>query len=233
MKSTGRKAEFLAMIAGIAVIVILFTPMLRTLGPFPGGNGVLFAKDEKGAAREDQTAKEQKDSKDKGKDEQGGEKENGKENEESPCPECPECPDPAKVVLAGLEDKKKAVAKAEEELKQEKKKLESFKEELDEKLMRLARLKEQIDADFARLEKKKTDKELKQEAAFETKMQKLVKIYAGMKPKKAGAIINEMDIMVARQIFSRMRKRSAANILSYVNSEKAAKIGEFIAYKKK
>jgi len=150
------------------------------------------------------------------------------DEKESPCPECP---DPAKVVLNGLEDKKKAVEDARAQLKQEKKKLEKYKEELDEQLENLTKLKKQIDQDFARLEKKKSDLEIQKKAAFEAKMNKLVKTYSGMKPQNAGQIINKMDIEVARQLFKRMRENSAAQILAFVDSEKAAKISESIVFK--
>lgn len=150
----------------------------------------------------------------------------------APCPECPPCPDPAKVVLSGLQEKKKRLASEEEQLKQERKALEQFKEELDERLTELETLKKQIDADLALMDKKKTDQELQQEAEFEATMSKLVKMYSGMKPKDAAVIINKMDLDVARQIFSRMRESSSSQILGYVDSDKAAKISESIVYRK-
>jgi len=145
---------------------------------------------------------------------------------------CPEWPDPAKVVLEGLEEKRAAIAKDQERLDQEKKRLETFKEEIDEKLGKLTALKQQIDADLARMEQKKSEQELQKQAAFDAKMNRLVKMYSGMKPKKAAAIVDKMDIEVAKQIFSRMRETSAAQVLAFVDSEKAAKISERIAFKK-
>ncbi|MFH1155822.1 MAG: hypothetical protein V1793_18590 [Pseudomonadota bacterium] len=146
-----------------------------------------------------------------------------------PAP-CPECPDPAKVVLNGLEEKRKTLARAEDQLKQEKKQLEKFKEEIDEKLEKLEGLKKQIASDLALFDQKKSAHELAKEAEFEAKLAKLVKVYAGMKPKEAGDIINKMDIEVTRQILSRMREASAAQILAFVNPERAAKISEGIVY---
>lgn len=146
---------------------------------------------------------------------------------------CPPCPDPAKVVLKGLEEKRAAIAEDQERLEQEKKRLEKFKEEIDEKLEALGTLKQQIQDDLAKLEQRKTEQELESQAAFDAKMNTLVKVYSGMKPKKAAAIVDKMDIEVAKQIFSRMRETSAAQILAFVDSEKAAKISERIAFKKK
>ena len=152
--------------------------------------------------------------------------------EETPCPDCPECPDPAKVVLRGLEEKKQAIAAAGDALELERKELETYASQVDEKLESLAALKKQINDDMARLEQKKTQVELEKEAAFETKMNRLVKMYAGMKPKAAAQIVDQMDLAVAQEIFLRMREASASQILSFVSSEKAAKISERLAFRK-
>ena len=152
---------------------------------------------------------------------------------EGDCPECPECPDPAKVVLRGLDEKKKSIAKESESVDKKKKDLERYEEQIDEKLVQLKKLKEQINNDFALLEKKKSEKELAQEAQFEKRLNSLVKTYAGMKPKNAARIVDKMELEVARKIFSRMRETSAAKILANVDSAKAAKITEYLAYKKK
>lgn len=150
-----------------------------------------------------------------------------------PCPECPECPDPAKVVLQGLEDKKQAVAVAREELAKEKKELENYEAQIDEKLVSLTALKKQIEEDMARLENKKTAKESEEAAAFEAKMNRLVKMYTSMKPKAAAEIVNKMELSVAYEIFLRMREVSASQILAFVEYEKAAKISERLAFKKR
>ena len=152
---------------------------------------------------------------------------------ETPCPECPECPDSAKIVLRGLEDKKIQVEKSQENLVQERKELERYEEQIDEKLVTLERLKKQINDEIAQLETKKTQQELEKEAAYEAKLRRLVKMYAGMKPKKAALIVDKMTLEVAQEIFLRMREASASQILSFVGAEKAAKISERLAFKKK
>ena len=151
---------------------------------------------------------------------------------DAPCPECPECPDPAKIVLRGLEDKKLLIEKSQKELAREKKELERYEEQIDEKLLSLAALKKQINADMASLEEKKTQKDFEKEAAYEAKIQRLVKMYAGMKPKNAALIVDKMTLEVAQEIFLRMREASAAQILAFVDTGKAAKISERLAYKK-
>ena len=151
---------------------------------------------------------------------------------EIPCPECPECPDPAKVVLRGLEDKKNLIDKSQKEMDQERKELERYEEQIDEKLTALETLKQQINDDMALLEEKKTQKEVEKEAAYEAKIGRLVKMYAGMKPKNAALIVDKMTLEVAQEIFLRMREASASQILSFVGAEKAAKISERLAFKK-
>ncbi len=152
---------------------------------------------------------------------------------ENPCPECPECPDPAKVVLRGLEDKKTKIDKENESLVQVKKELEIFEEKLDEKLENLKALQKQIKEDMALLTKQKSSKDQEKEAAYERKIGRLVKMYAGMKPKKAALIVDKMNLEVAQEIFLRMREASASQILSFVDSSKAAKISERLVFKRK
>jgi flagellar motility protein MotE (MotC chaperone) len=150
---------------------------------------------------------------------------------EEPCPECPECPDPAKVVLRGLEDKKTAIDKQQKILDKQRKDLAVFEEQIDEKINQLTKLQEQIKSDLAILNQKKSEKEQQQEAQYEAKVGKLVKIYAAMKPKDAAQKINELNLEVAQEIFLRMREASASQILAFVDNEKAAKISERLAFK--
>lgn len=157
----------------------------------------------------------------------------GESAEETPCPECPECPDPAQVVLRGLEEKRASIEKEMKALDQEKKELERYEEQIDEKLNALAAMEKQIKNDLALLDRKKSQKELEKEAAYEAKLARLVKMYSGMKPKDAAQIVNQMSLETAQEIFSRMREASASQILSFVESEKAANISERLAFKRK
>ncbi len=125
------------------------------------------------------------------------------------------------------------MAEASEKLAKEKKELEMYEAQIDEKLASLTALKKQIEEDMARLEEKKTAKEREEAAAFEAKMNRLVKMYASMKPKAAAEIVNKMEISVAYEIFLRMREVSASQILAFVEKEKAAKISERLAFKKR
>lgn len=166
------------------------------------------------------------------KSQEAGEKTTGGDAE-NPCPECPECPDPAKVVLRGLEEKRNQVEKEFKAMAEEKKQLQTFEEQIDEKLESLNALKKQIKDDLALLEQKKSAKEQEEEAAYEARIGRLVKTYAGMKPKNAAQIVNTLNLEVAQEIFLRMREASASQILSFVDSEKAAKISERLAFKRR
>ena len=137
------------------------------------------------------------------------------------------------MVLRGLEEKKTMIDKQQKIIEQERKELDLFKEQIDEKIESLTALKKQIEEDLALLEQKKTQKELEKEAEYEGKIGRLVKMYAGMKPKNAAQIVDKMDLEVAREIFIRMREASASEILAFVDSEKAAKISERLAFKRK
>lgn len=149
-----------------------------------------------------------------------------------PCPECPECPDPAKVILRGLEEKKQQIEAARKKLDLEKTELERYEAQIDEKIDSLTALKAQIEKDFALLDEKKDQRDAEKQAEYEQKIARLVKMYAEMKPKSAAEIVNKMNLEVAQEIFSRMREASASAILAYVDSEKAAKISERMAFKK-
>ena len=63
-------------------------------------------------------------------------------------------------------------------------------------------------------------------------MAQLVKVFSSMKPKKAGEIVNNMDIEAARKLFLKLKGDRAGEILSYVNADKAAQISEKLTERK-
>ncbi|MCP4673017.1 MAG: hypothetical protein GY857_17130, partial [Desulfobacula sp.] len=90
-----------------------------------------------------------------------------------------------------------------------------------------------IKEDMVLLTAKKKSRDQEKDAAYERKIGRLVKMYAGMKPKNAALIVDKMNLEVAQEIFLRMREASAADILSFVDSAKAAKISERLVFKRK
>ncbi len=212
---------------GVCIILSLcFGTGVQNDGFLPIHGKDAFAEDKQPEKKESPKSPEKKE-------EKADSKKSPEETKEKPCPDCPECPDPAKVVLRGLEEKKNMIDKQQKAIEQEKKELDVFKEQVDEKIENLTALKKQIEEDLVLLDQKKSQKELEKEAEYEGKIGRLVKMYAGMKPKNAAQIVDKMDLEVAQEIFMRMREASASEILAFVDSEKAAKISERLAFKRK
>ncbi len=135
----------------------------------------------------------------------------------------------AKLVLDGLEEKRIQLQKEEERIQQEREKVTKLKKELEEKITELETIHKQIEVSLAKLDKKESEKERLKRVDDGKKIKQLVKVYSSMKPKMAGQIINNMDIVIAEKIFMNMKGAIAGKILSYVDSSKAAKISERLA----
>jgi len=188
---------------GICLILSLcFGTWIQNDGFFSINGKDAFAEDKKPEKKEEHAGSKEK----TGKEEKADSKKPPEETEKKPCPDCPECPDPAKVVLRGLEEKKTMIDKQQKVVEQEKKELNLFKEQIDEKIENLTALKKQIEGDLALLDQKKAQKEKEKDAEYEEKIGRLVKMYAGMKPKNAAQIVDKMDLEVAQEIFMRMRE---------------------------
>ena len=211
------------------ILSLCFGTWIEKDGLLPIHGKFAFAEDKKPEQKKTPEKKEETAE----KKEKADSKAASEETTKPPCPECPECPDSAKVVLRGLEEKKTSIDKQQKAMEQEKKELNLFKEQIDEKIEALTSLKKQIEGDLALLDQKKTQKEKEKDAEYEEKIGRLVKMYAGMKPKNAAQIVDKMDLEVAQEIFMRMREASASEILAFVDSEKAAKISERLAFKRK
>ncbi len=136
-----------------------------------------------------------------------------------------------KQMLKGLEEKRRQIESRRAALKAEEKRLEKLKQEIEEKIESLAKIQKEVETRLARLEKKKTEKQKQQEVAEAAKIKQLVKAYSAMKPRKAAAIINNMDIETAKKILLNMKGDQAGVILSYVNSDHAARISQSLAFK--
>lgn len=156
--------------------------------------------------------------------------EKGEAEEDSGKKEAPP-PDP-KIEFEGLEDKKKLIQEQEEQLRLEQERLDALKKEIEEKIEKLSGLNRQIEESLAKLKREETENERLKRVAEEKKMAQLVKVFSSMKPKKAGEIVNNMDLEVAKKMFLKMKGERAGQILSYVNSDRAAKISEKLTEKK-
>ncbi|MBU0995517.1 MAG: hypothetical protein KJ737_23725 [Proteobacteria bacterium] len=179
----------------------------------------------KAIAQEDTGKNKNKEGDGTGEKEKDGEAGTAVEKDAEPAP------DP-RLMLAGLEEKRKQLLEKEEQLKLEQERLDVLKKEIEEKTEKLSGIYRQIEESLAILDKKETESERLKREAEEAKMAQLVKVFSSMKPKKAGEIINNMDLEVARTLFLKMKGDRAGEILSYVNSDKAAQISEKLTEKR-
>lgn len=101
---------------------------------------------------------------------------------------------------------------------EERKRLNALKDETGAKLAELARLQQTM-------QKQVVDKK----SADSQKIQRLIKIYTAMPPKKAAALIDKLDMSVIISLFSNMKGETVGQILPFVSADKAAQISEQLA----
>jgi flagellar motility protein MotE (MotC chaperone) len=102
-----------------------------------------------------------------------------------------------------LDDREKALNNREALMK-------AAEKQIDGKLGEMATLKGQIEKLLGDQESEENDK-----------IQSLVKIYEGMKPKNAAEIFNQMDINVLLQVISKMSERKSAPIIAAMDTMRA------------
>lgn len=119
------------------------------------------------------------------------------------------------VAAPSLSEEWQTLRRRQEELQRQEQVLQSLERELDAKLNRLQELETRIQAMLNEAD-----------ALKDKKIKHLVDVYSNMKPKEAAKALEVLEEPVAVKILSGMRGRSAGEILSFVNSEKAAKLTE-------
>ena len=102
-----------------------------------------------------------------------------------------------------------------EKLAQKEKNLKSLEKEVNQKLERLKELQANLQKmlDEANVMKNK-------------KIKHLVDVYSNMKPKQAAQVLETLNQDIAVKILAGMRGRTAGEILSYVQADKAAQLSE-------
>lgn len=118
-------------------------------------------------------------------------------------------------------------------------KLNERKQELDHKESELAKLEEELQQQKAELELKIQQLEkmrseisgvLKDKVATDqVKVDKLVQVYAGMKPQQAARVIETINEDLAVEVLDKMKKKSASEILNMMDAKKAQKLSEALA----
>lgn len=117
--------------------------------------------------------------------------------------------------LFKLADRKKQLDKREEELNKVAAQIEKQKFEIAEKLNQLEEVRQKISA--ALQERIKAD---------DGKVDVLVQMYTNMKPVQAAKVFETLDEDLVIEILSRMKKKSAADILNLIKPEKAQLFAE-------
>ncbi len=125
------------------------------------------------------------------------------------------------IDLNFLLKKKDELQKEEEELKKKRAELMAIREEINNKIATLTQLRNEIRADMA-----------KRKTVEGRKLKHLIKAYSAMKPQKAASLIEKLNMRFAVELLSNMKGDAVGNILSFVETGKAAKISEQLAKRK-
>lgn len=120
-----------------------------------------------------------------------------------------------KIDLNFLIKKKAELKKEEERLAKKRAELMAIQVEINNKITILTKLRNEIRAQMAQ-KKTVADKKLKH----------LIKVYSAMKPQKAARLIEKLDTKFAIELLSNMKGDIVGNLLSFIDTDKAARISE-------
>lgn len=119
------------------------------------------------------------------------------------------------IDLNFLINKKAELKKEEERLAEKRAELMAIQVEINNKITILTKLRNEIRAQMA--QKKTTE---------DKKLKHLIKVYSAMKPQKAASLIEKLDTKFAIELLSNMKGDIVGNILSFIDTDKAARISE-------
>ena len=121
-----------------------------------------------------------------------------------------------------LENKRRELAAREEELRKKEEDLLILKKDIENKLANLSQLQTELQGHL-----QKNVEAARQ--SQETRLKHLVGAYSAMKPDKAASLIEKLNDDVALQILSAMKSKDVGAILSFVDTEKAARLSQRLA----
>ncbi|HBR69982.1 MAG TPA: flagellar protein FlbB [Rhodospirillaceae bacterium] len=121
-----------------------------------------------------------------------------------------------------LSKRRKEIEKQEQEMLTREALLRAAEKELDRKFQEMTQLRSEIES---LLEKQSQEEE--------SRVQSLVKIYEGMKPKDAARIFNTLDLDILVAVMGKMSERKLSPILANMNEERARTITIMLAEQKK
>lgn len=110
--------------------------------------------------------------------------------------------------------------------------LKTQEEELANKRAELVEIQEKINKDIAELSQLRDEIRARmatQKEVEDDKLKHLIKAYSTMKPQKAATLIEKLDMAFAIELLSNMKGDAVGNILSFVDTERAARISEQLA----
>jgi len=126
-----------------------------------------------------------------------------------------------KIDLNFLLKRKAELQEEEEDLSKKRAELMAIQDEINNKIAILTELRNEIVAEMA-----------KKKIVAEKNLRHLIKAYSAMKPQKAASLIEKLDMAFAIELLSKMKGGAVGNILSFVDTEKAARISEQLAKRK-
>jgi flagellar motility protein MotE (MotC chaperone) len=124
-------------------------------------------------------------------------------------------------VLQELKERRATLDARESRIVQREALMEVTEQRIEEKIIELDSIRNEIN-----------DLLGKQSEEEEARLQSLVKIYEGMKPKDASAIFNNLDMDILLQVVSRMSERRSAPIIATMDVKKAQELTTLLAEQK-
>lgn len=124
-------------------------------------------------------------------------------------------------VLENMADRRKALDVRERELATREALLRAAEQELERKFEEMSNLRAEIEGLL-----------VQQSEEEQARIQSLVKIYEGMKPKEAARIFNTLDLDVLTSVLSRMSERRLSPILANMEPERARTVTILLAQEK-
>jgi len=117
--------------------------------------------------------------------------------------------------LVNLAERKRELDEREQELMKLEKEVEEKNHKINERIIELKKIREEI----AAILKSKVDEDDK-------KIDQLVDVYSSMRPGQAAKVFEDLDEELVVRVLTKMKKKSAAEILNLMKVEKAKKITE-------
>jgi flagellar motility protein MotE (MotC chaperone) len=145
---------------------------------------------------------------------------------QAPAPVTP--PPTTSTQPTAMGEREKALELREERLKEREKALAALESDLNVRMVEIEETRKKL-AELVTKQEALVDE---QKILKNARIDHLVTAYKGMRPERAGSLVNSLDDDVAVLILSAMPGRNAGQILAYVDPEKAARLTKAISERK-